>query len=135
MKTTAYFGVLVLLLTSCVGYYDTETPSYDVRERFIGSYDVEEHSDTYRETTYYTMRVVRSYHSNEVILQGFYASDIDVYATVSNNYISIPFQIVDGFEIEGSGSYYRGTLDLHYTVYDRYGAHSTDYCETLAYKL
>jgi hypothetical protein len=135
MKTTVYFGALVLFLSSCVGYYDNEPSSYEVRERFLGSYDVEEHSDTYHETTYYTMFIVRSYHSNEVILDGLYAANLQVYATVSNNYISIPFQVVDGFEIEGSGSYSRGRLDLHFTVYDSYADHARDYCETVAYKL
>jgi hypothetical protein len=133
MKTVFSLVFVSFALVSCVDYY--EEPRYDSRDRLIGRYDVEEYSDTYDEYVFYRMYVSKEYSSRDgLIFDDFYAEGVRVYAYLSNDYISIPFQVSDGFEIEGHGEYYRGELQLHYTVRDRYSNSFTDYCETIAYK-
>ena len=130
----ALFSLLLasFSLVSCVDY-DTET-RHDFRDRMVGRYEVEEFSDTYREYVYYNMYVSKDYGTRDgLVFDDFYAEDVRVYAYVNNDYIDIPFQITDGFEIEGHGTYYRGELQLYYSVKDRYSNSFTDYCETIAY--
>ena len=125
--------VAVAVLASSCTFYDVE-PRYDGRDKFVGSYDVEEFSTTYSETTYYEMRITKSRYDREIWLDNFYAADIRVYATVSLNEVRIPFQIVDGYEIEGSGSLYEDQLNLSYRVKDTYSHSVSDYCETVAWR-
>lgn len=132
MKKLIVFGALIVVAASCT-FYDVE-PRYDSRDRFVGYYDVEEYSETYNETTHYEMHISRSRYSNEVHIDNFYAANIRVYATVSFNDIRIPFQIVDGYEIEGSGTLYRDELNLTYRVKDTFGDSIADYCETVAWR-
>lgn len=132
MKNLLFFASLIVFATSCT-FYDVE-PRYDHREKFVGYYDVEEYSETYGDYTYYEMRITRSPHAREVFLDNFYAADLRVYATVSFDDIRIPFQVVDGYEIEGSGSLYRNELTLSYRVKDLYDHSVSDYCETVAWR-
>lgn len=132
MKKLIVFGVLIVVAASCT-FYDVE-PRYDSRDKFVGYYDVEEYSETYNETTYYEMHISTSRYRNEVYIDNFYAANIRVYATVSFNDIRIPFQIVDGYEIEGSGTLYHDELNLTYRVKDIYDHSVADYCETVAWR-
>lgn len=132
MKNLIPFFALALIVTSC-NYYDVE-PRYDSRDKFVGYYDVEEYSETYGDFTYYDMRISKSRYDGEIYVNNFYAADIRVYAIVSFNDIRIPFQVVDGYEIEGSGRLYRGELTLNYRVKDLYEASISDYCETTAWR-
>ena len=132
MKNLIVFGVLIVAATSCT-FYDVE-PRYDSRDKFVGYYDVEEYSEIYQETTFYEMHISRSRYGNEVFIDNFYAADIRVYATVRFNDIVIPFQIVDGYEIEGSGTLYHDELNLTYRVKDTYDHAIADYCETVAWR-
>ena len=132
MKNLILFSVLFVFATSCT-FYDVE-PRYDHRDKFVGYYDVEEYSETYGEYTFYEMRISRSRHDREIFLDNFYASDLRVYATVSFDDIRIPFQVVDGYEIEGSGTLYHDELNLTYRVKDLYDHSVSDYCETVAWR-
>lgn len=132
MKNLILFTAVVFLVSSCT-FYDVE-PRYDSREQFVGYYEVEEYSETYDDITYYEMRISKSRHDREIYLDNFYASDLRVYATVSLNDIRIPFQVVDGYEIEGSGTLYHDELNLSYRVKDLYDHSVSDYCETVAWK-
>ncbi|MEX2232003.1 MAG: hypothetical protein WD824_07585 [Cyclobacteriaceae bacterium] len=132
MKKLISFTALVLIVTSCT-FYDVE-PRYDSRDKFVGYYDVEEYSETYNDITFYEMRISKSGYDREIYLHDFYGADIRVYATVSFNEIRIPFQIVDGYEIEGSGSLYRNELSLSYRVKDLYEDTVSDFCETTAWR-
>lgn len=125
--------VAVAVFASACNFYDVE-PRYDYRDRFVGYYDVEEFSQTYGETTYYDMHISKSHFDDEIYLDNFYAADIRVYAIVSFDEVRIPFQNVDGYEIEGSGSVYHGELSLTYRVKDTYNHSVTDYCETMAWR-
>ncbi|HEY9487211.1 MAG TPA: hypothetical protein VIQ51_02700, partial [Chryseosolibacter sp.] len=114
MRNFIFFSVLFICATSCT-FYDVE-PRYDHRDKFLGYYDVDEYSKTFGDRTYYEMRITRSRYDREVYLNNFYAAEIRVYATVSFNDIRIPFQVVDGYEIEGSGTLYHDELNLTYRV-------------------
>jgi len=132
MKKLIVFGALILVASSCT-FYEVE-PRYDSRDKFVGYYDVEEYSETYNDITYYEMHISKSRYSHEIYLDNFYAADIRVYATVTFDDIRIPFQIVDGYEIEGSGTLYQNELNLTYRVKDTYEHSVADYCETVAWR-
>ena len=132
MKNLILFTAVVFLASSCT-FYDVE-PRYDSRDKFVGYYDVEEFSETYNDITYYEMRISRSRYDREVYLDNFYAADLRVYATVSFDDIRIPFQVVNGYEIEGSGRLYHDELNLSYRVKDIYDNSVADYCETVAWR-
>src|SRR5687768_2485483 len=125
------FCVTIIVFTSSCTFYDVE-PRYDHRDKFVGYYDVEEYSETYGDYTHYEMRITRSPYDREIYLDNFYAADIRVYATVSYDDIRIPFQVVDGFEVEGSGTLHHDELNLSYRVKDLYDHSVSDYCETVA---
>jgi len=132
MKNLISFAALILIVSSCT-FYDVE-PRYDSRDKFVGHYDVEEYSETFDDITYYEMRISKSGYVREVYLHNFYAADLRVYAIVSFDDIRIPFQVVDGYEIEGSGTLYRDELNLSYRVKDLYDNSLSDYCETVAWR-
>lgn len=132
MRTIISFLALILFASGCYTY-DVE-PRYDARDKFIGYYDAEEYSDTYHVTTYYQLRISKSGYNREIFLNNFYDADLRVFATVHFDEISIPLQVVDGYEIEGSGVLYRDELTLRYSVADLYENTYTDYCETIAWR-
>jgi hypothetical protein len=132
MKKAIPFFVLICAMSACT-FYDVE-PRYDNTEKFVGYYDVEEFSETYNDITNYTMRISKSAYRDEVYLNNFYGADLRVYATVSYDEIRIPFQVVDGYEIEGTGSIFRDELTLDYRVKDLYDNSISDYCQTTAWR-
>jgi hypothetical protein len=131
MKRLIVFVFLALSLSAC--YVDTVEPRYDPRDRILGYYEVEEYSETYNDFTYYSMQITKSGYDREIYLHNFYAADIDVYAILNYDKITIPFQIVDGYEIEGVGTVFGDELNLNYSVRDRYNGTRKDYCETVAW--
>ncbi|RAV98420.1 hypothetical protein [Pseudochryseolinea flava] len=128
MKKVLLAVLVITLMASCDVYY--VEPRYDHRDQITGYYDVEDYSRTYDEFHYYgvTITKVGSYGSSEIMLRDLYADGIEVYAYYNGNSIDIPFQIVDGYEIEGSGSLSHGVLDLHYRAKDRHIG-VNDFCE------
>lgn len=132
MKNLIFFSAIAVLAISCT-FYDVE-PRYDHRDKFVGYYDVEEFSETYGDYTNYEMRISRGSHEGEIYLHNFYAVEIRVYAIVTFDDIRIPYQVVDGYEIEGTGTLYHGELNLSYRVDDRYDNALADYCETVAWR-
>jgi len=110
-------------------------PRYDSRDRITGYYDMEEYSHTYNDMTYYTVLVTKSGSDiNEVWLSNFYSVDIQVSAYVHGSQITIPFQTVNGYEVEGVGTIHSdNSIDLNYTVHDRYNNTRTDFCHTKAW--
>jgi hypothetical protein len=112
---------------------ETVEPRYDPRDKIVGYYEVEEFSKTYNDITHYSIHIYKSGYYGEVFLDNFYAADLRVYAILDYDRITIPFQIVDGYEIDGAGSIHGNELDLNYRVKDRYNNSRTDYCETTAW--
>ena len=132
MKKLIPFAALIFIASSCT-FYDVE-PRYDNRNKFVGYYDVEEYSETFSDLTYYEIRISKSHYDREIYIDNFYAADLRVYAIVSFDDIRIPFQVVDGYEIEGTGTLEHRELILNYRVRDIYSNDATDYCETVAWR-
>lgn len=133
MKTSGLLIIAALLLISCTDYY-TE-PRYDSRNKMEGFYDVEEYSNTFGEYVYYGIHVYKNSRSySEIYLDDFYAEGVRIYAIVDYDRITIPLQVSKGFEIDGTGIYHRGNLELTYRVRDLYNNSVTDFCETIAYQ-
>ncbi len=130
MKRLLPIFALLIIASACDVY--VAEPRYDVRDRIIGQYDVEEYSETYNDLTYYTMYVSKAGYSREIYLENFYASNIRVRAYVDYEKISIPYQVVSGYEIEGVGTLHGSYLSLSYRVKDIYSSSYTDFCETEA---
>jgi hypothetical protein len=132
MKNLILFTALLVFASSCT-FYDVE-PRYDHRDKFVGYYDVEEYSETYGDYTFYEMRITRSPHDREIFLDNFYAADLRVYAIVSFDDIRIPLQVIDGYEVEGTGTLHHDELNLSYRVKDLLDHSVSDYCETVAWR-
>lgn len=132
MKNLIPFIAVFAVATSC-NFYEVE-PRYDDRDRFTGYYDVEEYSQTYNDITRYEIRISHSRYDREVYIDNFYAADIRIHATVSFNVLRIPFQVVDGYEVDGTGTLIDGELTLNYRVKDLYNYTAADYCETVAWR-
>jgi hypothetical protein len=125
--------VLIALIVSSCDVYDAE-PRYDARDKVIGRYDVEEFSETYNQVTAYSIYVRKSGYNREIYIDNFYASNIRIYAYLDYDRITIPFQIVDGYEIEGAGTVYGSSLSMHYRVKDTFTNSYSDFCETDAWR-
>jgi hypothetical protein len=124
MKTRSFLSIflvaaLSLFLAGC--YIDNE-PAYDPALRVVGSYWVEEYSHTFDEFTEFEIRVYQN-GTSRVVITNFYGADLDVNASVSGNTIYIPFQVRNGYEVEGRGTFANGDLQLEYTVRDTYDSH------------
>ena len=125
--------ILITLIAASCDIYDTE-PRYDSRDRIIGRYDVEEYSETYHQYTAYSIYIGKSGYYSEIYIDDFYAANIRVYAHVDYDRVTIPYQVVDGYEIEGRGNVYGSSISMHYRVKDRYSNSYTDFCETQAWR-
>jgi hypothetical protein len=125
--------VLIALIVSACDVYVAE-PRYDTRDKVIGRYDVEEYSETYNQISAYSIYVRKSGYNREIYINNFYASNIRVYAYLDYDRITIPFQIVDGYEVEGAGTVYGSSLSMHYRVKDTYTNSYTDFCATDAWR-
>lgn len=133
MKKLILFGMLLIGLSSCEFYY--LEPRIDARQALVGTYEMQEYSETYNDVTEYTIWIERSYHSsNEIYIDNFYAEDLRVVASVSYDKITIYRQVVNGYEIEGVGTVYGSDIEFQYHVKDLYTGSRTDFCESTAWK-
>jgi hypothetical protein len=125
--------IALLLLVSACDVYVVE-PRYDARDKVIGQYDAEEYSETYNDITTYSLSIRKSGYSREIVIDNFYASNIRIYAFLDYDRITIPFQVVDGFEVEGTGVVYDGYVTLQYRVKDTFSNSYSDFCNVEAWK-
>jgi hypothetical protein len=106
-------------------------PRYDYRDQMVGYYDMEEYSETYNDYTYYSVRISKDTYSRRTIyLNNFYGANVQVYAYVDYSKITIPYQVVNGYEIEGVGTLQGSDLSLNYRVKDLYHHSVSDFCNT-----
>jgi hypothetical protein len=132
MKRLLFFALLIGLSGCEFYYYD---PVYDSRERVIGRYDVEEYSETFNDYTSFSVWIERSNnYSDEVWIDNFYAVNISVRAVINYDKLTIPRQVVNGYEVEGVGTIYASSISLSYRVKDLYNNSRTDFLEANAYK-
>ncbi|MFZ6009880.1 MAG: hypothetical protein ACOYXT_05975, partial [Bacteroidota bacterium] len=116
MKRLLLITSMILVLASCeINYIE---PRYDARNNVVGSYDVEEYSETYNDYTYYTLYISKSSYSREIYLENFYGTDIRVHAVLDYDKITIPYQVVNGYAVEGVGTLRGGDITLSYSVRD-----------------
>lgn len=131
MKKLLYATLFLTVLASCD--IMVIEPRVDYRDRVVGYYDVEEYSNTYRDYVYYSIQITRNgSYGNDIYINNFYGADIRIRAYVDYNQITIPYQVVNGYEIEGVGSVNGGDISLDYSVKDLYQYSATDFCETWA---
>jgi hypothetical protein len=131
MKKLLYLFLLIGL-SSCEFYY--VEPVYRERDRIVGHYDIDEYSETFNDHTTYSIYIEKSNrYGNEFYISNFYGADISVYANISNGKITIPRQVVDGYEIEGVGTVYGDEIEFSYSVKDVYSGSRTDFCEATAW--
>lgn len=129
-KRSLLFLIVLISLASCDVYYlDTERP-YSSRDLIIGSHYAQEYSQTYHEYYEYNVWIAAGNRSNEIYIGNLYLDGLSVYARVSYDAITIPFQVIDGYEIEGAGTIYGDRIDLNYYVRDQYENTIKDFCET-----
>lgn len=132
MKKLAFFASLLVLVSSC-DVIVVNPQTYDARDRFIGTYQFEDYSTTYDEYWNYGVTIMKSGYSNEIILNNFYNSGLNVYARVSGNRLTIPWQRIDGYELQGNGTVDGNRLTLTYDVTDTYTKWPVkDYCQVVA---
>lgn len=134
MKRSLLFFVGLISLTSCDVYmFDTERPSRS-RDRIVGGHYAEEYSETYHEYYEYNVWISNGNRGNEVYIENLYMDGLSIYATVSYDAINIPFQVIDGYEIEGAGTIYGDQITLNYYVRDRYENTRKDFCEATLWR-
>lgn len=134
MKRSLLFLLVLISLASCETYIiDSPTPVRS-RDRIIGNHYTEEFSQTYQEYYEYDVWVSAGNRSNEVYFENLYIDGLSVYATVSYDAIYIPFQVIDGYEIEGAGTIYSDQIALNYYVRDRYENTIKDFCEATLWR-
>jgi len=131
MKTLVFIAA-ILLMTSCDVYYVepvVPAPSYDPRDLFVGSYDLSEYSSTYDEYWDYSVTIYKTGRS-ELVIDNFYNSGLRVYAGFNGNSIIVPWQIVDGYELQGDGYIEGSRLIITYKVRDTCTQSSAwDFCD------
>lgn len=130
MKTTLTFLMILLVATSCD--ITLIEPSYDYRSRIVGSYQMEEYSQTYNDYARFNIYIRKSAFSDQVVIENFYNSNIDVRADFQFDKLYIKRQIVNGYEIEGVGTFYGNEIEFSYKVRDTYQSKPTDFCNGTA---
>lgn len=131
MKPLLFFSVILITLSACE--VTVVEPVYDPRDQFLGAYTMDEYSETYNEMIYYSITISKSSSSRyEIFLDNFYDANLSVYGYLDNYKITIPFQVVDGYEIEGVGTKEGNFINFSYRVRDRYNGYPADFCETTA---
>jgi hypothetical protein len=125
MKNLFIAALFLVTLASCeVNYIE---PRYDSRDRITGSYDIEEYSDTNNEYHYYRMSITKASGYDKIYINNFYDANISVYAYFNDNKITIPYQVIDGFEVEGTGTLFNSDFSISYRVKDRYNNYPSDF--------
>lgn len=134
MKRSLLFLLVLISLASCETYIIESEQPYRSRDRILGSHFVEDYSRTYNEYYEYNVWLAAGNRSNEIYIDNLYMDGLSVYARVSYDAIIIPFQVIDGYEIEGSGTIYSDQIALNYYVRDRYENTVKDFCEATLWR-
>ena len=130
-------GIFAITILSACDITVIEEQPYDERDVFIGSYEMEEYSETSDVLTYFSVRINKSAdrYAREVYISNFYGIGIEVYAEIHGSRIIIPRQAVDYYIIEGSGSIDYDEITMNYSVEDTHPrSRFFDVCHTIAYR-
>jgi len=131
MKSLILSIPVIIILSSCE--INVVQPYYDVRNQVVGSYSMKEYSNTYNDFVYYDLSISKTqYDQNQIILYNFYAAGISINAWFDGGHVTIPQQTVNGYRVEGVGTYQGNGLTFNYSVKDLYENSVTDFCESTA---
>lgn len=134
MKTIKLLLILFIFLIS--GCHIVIEEVYSPSSRIVGTYEVDEWSETLGAQAYFDIFIHDDAYSPEIIyINNFYDSGIEVWAKVNGSRIRIPLQTAGPYEIEGNGTYFDGELNIDYSVRDLYShAGFIDYCNAICLK-
>ncbi len=130
-------GISVILLISSCDIHIIEEAPYDPRDNFTGHFEAEEYSETLDVYTYFNLRILKDSdpRSRIVYLRNFYGENMEIYAEVYGDRITIPRQVNGYYIIEGFGSLDYDELVMTYTVEDTFpGNRFVDYLHTVSYR-
>jgi len=127
MKTLIPVFAILLIATSCETYYVEPVVPYDPRDRFVGSYSLNEYSSTYDEYWEYGVSISKSQY--DLVIDNFYNSNLRVRAHVNGNQLYIPWQTANGYELQGDGFVEGRKITINYKIRDTYTNGSPwDFC-------
>lgn len=111
-------------------------PVRDVRDHYLGFYDVEEYNKTDGTYSEYSFNIVKSANDPYTIfIRNFYGVGIEVVADVEGFDVFIPDQVVNGYHIAGSGFLDGNELILNFSMDDHLNSHShVHYYEVVAWR-
>lgn len=127
-------GIIALVFISSCEVLIVEEYPYDVRDNFIGRFEAEEYSETFDQFTFYDVRILRDSDRNSpvIYLRNFYGLDIEVFAEVYGDKLTIPTQRIDDFIIQGTGRLDYEDIVLTYSVEStRPGNRYVEFCNTV----
>ena len=134
MKTIK--GLFILIIIGLAGCQIVIEEPYEPANRFVGSYEVDEWSETLGLQSFFEIYIHKDRFESDIIyIDNFYDLGIEVFAEVNGSRIRIPRQVAGFYEIEGLGSLYNGELSLDYSVRDINSYTGlVDYCNAISYQ-
>lgn len=126
MKNLSF--LLFIVLGSCQIILYEEPSYYDKRDEIVGSYEIDEYSETTEYYYSYTIEVIKTCcDEDEVIIRNFYDVGLEVVARFDGYKLTIPRQYIGDYEVEGTGKLDGSEFSLSYIVRNRYQHPSTDF--------
>lgn len=128
--------VFVLMMSCEVIVVEEPVPVHDVRDHYLGFYNVEEYNKTDGTYSEYSFNIVKSANNPYTIfIRNFYGIGIEVIAEVEGYDIFIPEQVVNGYHIEGNGFLDGRELVLNFSMHDHLNSYShVHYYEIVAWR-
>ena len=141
MKKQLLILSAVLILFSACEVVIVEEPvpvifEPDPRDLFIGTYGVDEYSETFDVHSNYAIRIYKSVdYPNSVIIDNFYGLGLDIIADIDGYHLYIPDQDIDGYHVSGDGYIEGRRLSMSYAVDDLYAHRPVlDICTAVAWR-
>ena len=107
-----------LLLLGSLIFSACEKVEYDSRNRFRGTWNVEEYSHRLPMPSYYQSRItLEEFNEENIIIENFYDAGLDIKAMVIGSKLFIPYQQIGIFEIlDGYGGLSENMISMSYVV-------------------
>lgn len=127
----------VILFFGCEIYIIEEPVPWDDRDAFVGTFSVNDYSETLDEHFAYQVVISKvCCNSNQVWIHNFYGVDIDVLAEVHGNRITVSRQFIGDYEVEGTGRLEYDQLTMTFVVRDHYYTPTlTDFVSSTSWRM